>query len=133
MSRSATTAPRPSLIYVVDDEALLLEMAEGALQSEGYALKKFQDPEAAFRAFTSEPSKPALLVTDYAMSPINGFELSARCKSAHPSLKILMVSGTVDSAFVDQARVQVDHFIPKPYEPGHFARTVRSLLADSPV
>jgi CheY-like chemotaxis protein len=128
MSCSATTTPRPSLIYVVDDEALLLEMAERALRNEGYALKKFQDPEAAFKAFAQEPNKPALLVTDYAMSPINGFELSARCKTAHPPLKILMVSGTVDSHFVEQAPVAVDEFIPKPYEPAHLARTVRSLL-----
>jgi DNA-binding NtrC family response regulator len=112
----------------VDDEAMLLEMAEGALRSDGYSLKKFQDPEAAYKAFTLEPDKPVLLVTDYAMSPINGFELSARCKSDHPSLKILMVSGTVDSAFVQKAPVPVDQFIPKPYEPGQLAQTVRRLL-----
>jgi DNA-binding NtrC family response regulator len=133
MSGSATTPPRQMLIYLVDDEELLLNLAEVALCKDGYALKKFQNPELAFEAFTRETSKPSLLLTDYAMKPIDGLELSARCKSAHPSLKILLVSGTVDSDFVQSAPVRVDFFISKPYEPAHLARTVRSLLASDAV
>lgn len=128
MSGPATTPRRQCLIYLVDDEELLLDMAEVALRSEGYTLKRFLNPEAAFQAFTDEPRKPSLLLTDYAMAPINGLELSAKCKSAHPPLKVLLVSGTVDSDFVQNAPVQVDCFIAKPYKPAHLASTVRSLL-----
>lgn len=129
MSASATTSALPKpLIYLVDDEELLLDLAEAALRSDNYAVKRFQDPQAAFEAFTHEPSKPSLLLTDYAMAPMNGLELTAKCKSAHPPLKVLMVSGTVSSDFVQSSPVKVDHFIAKPYEPSHLASTVRSLL-----
>src|SRR6185436_20559817 len=92
------SAPTPGesrcLIYLVDDEEILLNIAELALVADGYQLKKFQDPVSALNSFTLEPRKPSLLMTDYAMSPMNGVELSARCKSEHPGLKVLIVSGT---------------------------------------
>ena len=133
MPGSATTPAVKLLIYVVDDEAILLDLAEAALRVDDYAVKRFQDPQAAFEAFTHEPSKPSLLLTDYAMLPMNGLELSAKCKSAHPALKILMVSGTVTSDVLRDAPGAVDEFIAKPYEPKHLASTVRSLLGTAAV
>ena len=121
------------LIYLVDDEELLLDLAEDSLLPEGYALKKFQDPQAALESFTREPRKPALLLTDYAMSPINGIELSTKCKSAHPGLKILMVSGTAGPDIMHTAPGTVDQFLSKPYHPSELARTVRSMLASDTV
>ena len=117
------------LIYLVDDEELLLNLAEDSLLPDGYALKKFLDPQAAFESFTREPCKPSLLLTDYAMSPLNGIELSTRCKSAHPKLKILMVSGTAGPEIMNTLPGAVDQFLAKPYRPADLASTVRSMLA----
>jgi DNA-binding response OmpR family regulator len=129
MPGNATTRGNNGLlIYLVDDEEALLHLAEIALVDDGYSMKKFVDPEAAFASFTLEPQKPSLLLTDFAMGSMNGIELSARCKLAHPSLKILMVSGTVGPEVVQGAPVAIDQFLPKPYAPAELARTVRSLL-----
>jgi DNA-binding NtrC family response regulator len=116
------------LIYLVDDEELLLELAEVALLADGYELKKFQNPEEAFESFTREVRKPSLLLTDYAMETMTGIELSTKCKSAHPGLKILMVSGTEGPEVVHQAPGTVDIFMPKPYKLAELASSVRSLL-----
>lgn len=116
------------LIYLVDDEELLLDLAEVSLHADGYSLKRFQDPKAAFDSFTKEARKPSLLLTDYAMDAMNGLELSVKCKSAHPALKILMVSGTASPEVVEQAPGTVDKFLPKPYQPAELAYTVRSML-----
>jgi CheY-like chemotaxis protein len=128
---STESAAGDRLIYVVDDEELLLNLAEVSLLNDGYSLKKFQNPAAAFESFTSEPNKPSLLLTDYAMEPINGLELSTKCKSAHPALKILMVSGTAGPEILRGSEDTVDQFMPKPYKPADLANTVRSLLADA--
>jgi len=125
---SKKSTPAPLLIYVVDDEEVLLDLAEVALTEDGYALKKFQDPRAALESFANEPHKPSLLLTDYAMGAMSGIELSTRCKSAHPELKIIMVSGTAGPEIIINAPVEVDEFIGKPYEPELLARTVRALL-----
>jgi DNA-binding NtrC family response regulator len=121
--------PHSRLIYLVDDEELLLDLAEVSLLAEGYAMKRFQDPEEAFESFTQETSKPLLLLTDFAMGSMNGLELSTKCKSAHPSLKVLMVSGTAGPEVMHQSPGTVDEFMPKPYQPSELARIVRSLLA----
>ncbi len=117
------------LIYLVDDEEPLLDLAEVSLCNEGYELKRFQDPTEAFESFTLATRKPSLLLTDYAMESMNGMELSAKCKSAYPALKILMVSGTASADVVKDAPGTVDSFMPKPYKPADLAQKVRSLLA----
>jgi DNA-binding NtrC family response regulator len=129
MASPATThVQRDPLIYLVDDEETLLDLAEVALLADGYELKKFQNPETALESFAREPRKPSLLLTDYAMGSMTGLELSTRCKSAHPGLKILMVSGTAGPEVLHQAPGTVDYFLSKPYKPAELASTVRALL-----
>lgn len=129
MSGSATTAGKSELlVYLVDDEDVLLDMAEVALLAEGYELKKFHDPQTALESFAKETHKPSLLLTDYAMASMDGIELSRKCKSAYPALKVLLVSGTAGPEIMPQFPVTVDKFMQKPYEPGELASTVRSLL-----
>src|SRR5690242_3984557 len=110
MSQHSTNSGKDCLIYLVDDEELLLDMAEVALQPHGYALRRFQDPEAALDAMRQERTKPALLLTDYAMDSMNGIELSVKAKASYPELKILMVSGTAGAEIILQAPGTVDHF-----------------------
>ena len=123
-------AQNSRLIYLVDDEEMLLDLAELALADGGYQLKKFQNPEAAFESFTREPHKPSLLLTDYCMGSMTGLELSTKCKSACPTLKILMVSGTAGPEVIRNAPGAVDKFLPKPYRPSELARTVSAMLAE---
>ena len=124
-------APEEILIYVVDDEEPLLELVELSLLDEGYALKKFLNPIDALAAFNQEPRKPRLLVTDYAMGGMNGLQLSRQCKSGHPGLKVLMVSGNAGAEIVLREPGQVDEFISKPYQPKHLASRVRALVQSS--
>jgi two-component system cell cycle sensor histidine kinase/response regulator CckA len=116
------------LIYLVDDEEELLDLAEVSLLAGGYELKKFQNPEEAYAAFAREERKPSLLLTDYAMDSMNGLELSEKCKSACPGLKILMVSGTAGPDVLVDSPGTVDEFMAKPYRPSELAATVRTLL-----
>ena len=129
MADSATTpAPDERLIYLVDDELDLLDLAEVSLMAGGYELKKFQNPTEALESFARETRKPSLLLTDFAMGSMNGLELSEKCKSACPGLKILMVSGTAGPEVLVESPGTVDQFMPKPYRPSELARSVRTLL-----
>ena len=42
-----------ALIYVVDDEPMLLELASVILEPLGYTIETFRAPESALRAFTA--------------------------------------------------------------------------------
>jgi DNA-binding NtrC family response regulator len=121
---------RKPLIYIVDDEPLLLDLAEAALHDQGYTLKKFEDPEAALRAFLKARSKPAVLITDFAMGKMSGLELIEKCRSAYPELKTILVSGTAGAEVILGAPVPVDRFLSKPYQSANLAELVQRILAD---
>lgn len=129
MSQPNQTTPKKApLIYIVDDQPLLLDLAEMSLLSGGYRLKKFLDPEAALESFLEARPKPALLITDYAMGKMNGLELVERCKAVKPDLKSILVSGTAGAEIVLESEVKVDRFVGKPYQPTSLAEMVRRLL-----
>ena len=116
------------LIYIVDDQELLLDLAEVSLKAEGYRLKKFTNPTAALKAFRRSRSKPELLITDYAMGRMNGLDLIEQCKASHAGLKTILLSGTMGAEIILDAPVKVDRFLGKPYQPSNLAELVRKLL-----
>jgi CheY-like chemotaxis protein len=125
---SSRTDDNPPLIYLVDDEPILLDLAEAILEGEGYRLERFTDPEPALAALQQAEKKPSLLLTDYAMHSMNGLEFIEKFKEKLPEIKTLMVSGTVDEEFIQSSSVQVDSFLRKPYQPGDLIAAVRSIL-----
>jgi DNA-binding NtrC family response regulator len=121
-------ATKPPLIYLVDDQAMLLDLDEMSLQSDDYLLKKFTDPELALKAFLKARPKPVLLITDYAMGKMNGLELLEKCEAAKPDLKSILISGTAGAEIVLESPVKVDRFLGKPYQPLNLAELVRRVL-----
>jgi CheY-like chemotaxis protein len=119
-----------ALIYVVDDEPMLLELASVILEPLGYGVETFRAPESALRAFTTAEARPALIVTDYAMPTMNGLELLEACRRMQPRQKALLLSGTVGPEFFHNAPVQPDGFLTKPYQSKQLIEAVRLLLAD---
>lgn len=129
-NRSGRAHSREKVIYVVDDEALLLELVSVILEPCGYDIKTFHDPESALRAYASAQPEPALIITDYAMHTMNGLELLAACRRIQPRQKALLVSGTVGPEVLDHAPCQPDRFLSKPYQAKQLIVAVKSLLAD---
>ncbi len=128
MSANSSTSSKLPLIYIVDDEPLLLELAEATLVSPDYRLKTFVDPEAALESFIEARTKPALLITDYSMGKMNGLELVEKCRAVKPDLKSILVSGTAGAEIVLGSDVKVDQFVGKPYHPTSLAGLVRRVL-----
>jgi len=119
---------RKPLIYIVDDEPLLSDLAEVSLQSDGYEIKQFQDPELAWKTFVRDDPKPDLLLTDYAMGKMNGLELIQKCKELKPDLKTILISGTAGAEILLNAPVKVERFLGKPYQPSALVELARTLL-----
>jgi CheY-like chemotaxis protein len=117
------------LIYVVDDEPMLLELANAILQPQGYQIKVFRDPEVALQTFTAANPRPDLLITDYAMHTMNGMELIEQFRRLEPRQKILLVSGTVAEDIFETSQVKPDRFLSKPYQASQLVELVKELLA----
>src|ERR1035437_2628819 len=113
------TADSPTL-FVVDDEPMLLELAEAILKPLGYKVRIFRDPELALKEFSANP--PDVVITDYAMGRMNGMDLIRECRRINPRQKMILLSGTVDEhVFADEP--------VKPYQILDLAERVRSLIA----
>ena len=117
------------LVYVVDDEPMLLELADMILSAEGYRVEKFQSSDAALKAFLAAETKPALLITDYNLGAMDGLELIAQCRHTQPELKTIMISGSLRAETYTRSNVKADGFLGKPYRPDQLANLVRTLMA----
>jgi CheY-like chemotaxis protein len=121
-------AGHKGLIYIVDDEPMLLELASAMLQPLGCEIVTFRDPETALKSFASAKPPPDVLVTDYAMHSMNGLALLRGCRRIRPEQKALLVSGTVDETVYQQTADQPDLFLAKPYQGKQLVDMVKSLL-----
>ena len=124
---SISKPPGP-LVFVVDDEPMLLELAEAILKPLGCVVRTFRDPELALKEFPA--ARPALIVTDYAMGRMSGMDLVRECRRANPAQKIILLSGTVDEQVFADAPMKPNRFISKPYQIKDFSECVQSLLAE---
>lgn len=117
------------MIFVVDDEPMLLELASVILEPKGYNIRTFRDPENALKAFKEASPRPELLITDYAMHSMNGMQLVEQFRALEPGQKILLVSGTVGEEIFREAPAKPDRFLAKPYQATQLTDAVKELLA----
>ena len=119
----------PATIFVVDDEQMLLDLAEMILEPSGFQVHLFKDPKQALREYTDAQPPPDVLVTDYAMGPMNGMDLIRECKRLHPGQKTILLSGTVDERVYTDSDVKPDQFLAKPYQISKLVDVIQSLIA----
>jgi two-component system, LuxR family, response regulator FixJ len=131
-SRSNRKSSQPDakpLIFVVDDEPLLLELAASLLEPLAFEVQTFRSAETALAAFSKADPRPVLLITDYAMHHMNGMEFIAECRRIRSAQKIILVSGTVDESIYQNSAAKPDYFLAKPYPAKKFVSLVESALA----
>jgi two-component system, response regulator YesN len=124
--RAKTAPARP--VFVVDDNALLVEFASAVLEAAGYTVKHFLHPKAVLAAMRRANPMPGVLVTDYEMAEMNGLDLIQSSHKIHPALKTLLVSGTVDSSITLTHTAKVNRFLGKPYDPAQLKKAVAELM-----
>lgn len=126
LANDKPTDTRP-LIFAVDDEPMLLELATLIIEPLGFRVETFRDPIAAVRAFSLANPLPELIVTDFSMHQMNGLDLIRDVRRIHPQQKIFMVSGTVTESIYKDSPHKPDAFLAKPYRPDTLARFVAEL------
>jgi DNA-binding NtrC family response regulator len=126
-AKRSSGAGSPAIIFVVDDEPMLLDLAAAILKPAGFEVRTFRDPKAALAAFAA--IKPRVLVTDYAMGDMNGMELVQQCRQINPRQKILLISGTVNENIYAEDTDKPDAFLAKPYQVREFVGWVQKLAA----
>ena len=116
------------LVYIVDDESMLVALADDILAHEGFTTKLFLSAEEALEALRNRDEDPALLITDCVMREMDGIKLIEESKKLIPPIKTILVSGTIQESFVKSQAVQPDQFLAKPYHVQGLIDAVYSVL-----
>ncbi|MBU6402087.1 MAG: response regulator [Verrucomicrobia bacterium] len=119
---------RRPLVYIVDDEPVILELVARCLAKAGYRAATFESPVVACSAFALAEPKPDLLIVDYTMPEMDGLELLSRCRALAPNVKSLSVSGTLTDELLRDSEVRPDGCLRKPFVPAALLAAVRELL-----
>ena len=103
-------------ILIVDDEIDIARCIKRFLETYGFHVGIFANPLLALKEFYRNSDN--LIISDYNMKGMTGFEFSGSAKERNPSIKVLLSSAqdTGDFEFRKQAAAaNVDGLLQKPY------------------
>jgi CheY-like chemotaxis protein len=116
-------------ILVVDDEPAIVQLCVKVLGRLGHSVAGVMDGEEALSRLAGEPSID-LLVVDYKMPGLNGFEVIRRARSLHRGLKIVLITGHGTREVVGEAiDGGVNGILVKPFTPDELTQTITAALA----
>jgi DNA-binding NarL/FixJ family response regulator len=114
-------------IAVVDDENRIRILCQQSLQKAGFEVRSF--PSGVIALDELVDWFPEVIVMDYCMPKMNGFECMNRLKRNHPGLRFVLITGYSDWETVEHASVQgVGAMLSKPFSGGELVETVESVL-----
>ena len=111
-------------ILVVDDENLLLTMAETILADFGYTVLTADGGTKALAILARDDAKVDLIVTDLVMPGMSGRELVERVRQIAPEIKILCTSGYVMPA---EKQTGMD-YLQKPFTSQELLVKIKNIL-----
>jgi two-component system cell cycle sensor histidine kinase/response regulator CckA len=113
------------MILVVDDENLILTMAETILTEYGYRVLTAGSGQKAMAVLSREDTKVDLIITDLVMPVMSGRELVERARQLKPDAKILCMSGYV----MPSDKQTSTAYLQKPFTSRELLAKVKQVLA----
>jgi CheY-like chemotaxis protein len=120
-------------ILVVDDEAVILEVAKAVLSRSGYSVLTAEDGPSALAIFAQHSKEIATVLTDAEMPIMSGLMLARTLRKMDSEIKIILSTAyDNDDGDGELSNVGVQAYLNKPYSLETLLRTVdRVLHADS--
>jgi PAS domain S-box-containing protein len=119
------TEARSLRVLLVDDDILVSMGAADMLLDLGHSVTEAQSGAHALRLLESDAPFD-IVVTDYAMPGMNGFELAQRIKASHPRLPIVLATGYAELP-ADRS-IEFGH-LSKPYTAKDLAAALEKAVS----
>ncbi|HEV8613867.1 MAG TPA: response regulator [Methylomirabilota bacterium] len=124
-------SPPKRKILIVDDAGPVVVLCVNVLQALGYAVKGANRGEAAMELLRKEPFD--LMVLDYKMPGMSGFEVFQQAHEIHPDMSVVLVTGHGTPEIINEAnRLGFASILLKPFTSDELRGTVEKVLADKP-
>ncbi len=115
---NSTLANTPC-IWVIDDDQSIRWILERALSNAGFKITAFETASKALTQYkrSGQNDRPALILTDFRMPGINGFELLKQIKNIDPALPVIIMTAYSDLDTTVQAYQEgAFEYLPKPFD-----------------
>jgi CheY-like chemotaxis protein len=123
---TSLSAGEGELVLVVEDEPAVRDIAAAFVRSLGYRVHAVGNATAAMERLRDDPTI-ALLFSDVMLGAgMNGKELAAAARLAHPQLAVLLTSGYEDT--VPTGEAEAFELLRKPYQREQLATALQRSL-----
>jgi DNA-binding NtrC family response regulator len=112
-------------IAIIDDEADLVDLFQEALEKNGFKVFTFTDSIQALKTLEKNIQEYRLILSDYRMPKLNGYELCNKLTGLNPELKVILMSA-YDTLEYDPSKFML---IKKPILIAQLLQIVRDTLA----
>ena len=117
-------------LLLVEDDAMIREMAGELLSGYGYRTLVAGTPLEALELVSRQGGRIDLLVTDVVMPQMNGPELHARLVESDSWLPVLYISGYTSNMVQHKNTLEVEtEFLTKPFTLEQFLERIRRILS----
>ena len=114
-------------VLVVDDAGPVVILCVNVLQTFGYAVKGANRGEAAVALLEREPFD--LLIVDYKMPGLTGFEVLEKARHLYPDILSILVTGHGSPEVMKEADAMgFDAILLKPFTSNELRGTVEQVL-----
>jgi two-component system response regulator CssR len=117
----------PYLVYLVDDEANLLELLKSYLQNAGFQVRAFQNG-AEVLPVLEEKEQPHLWILDIMLPDIDGYELLRLIRSKSDVPIIFISARDQDMDKIIGLELGSDDYLAKPFLPRELVIRAQKLL-----
>ena len=125
---TATAAPEPLSVLVIDDDPDVRGFIVEALEEQGYNVREAADGHEGIAEAIREA--PDLIVLDFIMPGLSGAEVARQLRERSPDLPILFVSGYSETEAVKSTAPDAP-LLAKPFRAEALHKAVRAALAPS--
>ena len=116
-------------ILVVDDEALVRNLAKFTLERCGYTTELAANGKEGLDAFASRPQDFAAVVLDLTMPVMSGEEVLGHMRQIRPDVPVLLSSGFSEEEALSRFRDKgLAGFLQKPYTATALARKIKQAV-----
>lgn len=117
-------------ILVVEDDEVLRQMTGDILKRSGYSIIEAPDPATAVRVAKSDLQRLDLLLTDWVMPQMSGWDLAQELTRLKADLRVLYMSGYSNDLTFRSGNASISElsFLEKPFTRNSLLQAVRRLL-----
>jgi two-component system, cell cycle sensor histidine kinase and response regulator CckA len=117
------------LILIVDDEPLIQQVTQVALEINNYRTLLANNGVEAIALYTAHHQEIRVVLMDSMMPTMDGLTACRALQQINPQVRIIATSGlTSNSLFATGASIGITEFLAKPYTIEELLETVRTVL-----